>query len=68
MGEGDRTTGVRSFRELRVWQQSMTLVEHVYQFTRLFPAQEIYGLTSQMRRAAVSIPSNIAEGHVREST
>jgi four helix bundle protein len=44
----------------------MDLVEQVYQLTQTFPSQEIYGLISQMRRAAVSIPSNIAEGHTRE--
>ncbi|OGB94249.1 MAG: hypothetical protein A3H39_07100 [candidate division NC10 bacterium RIFCSPLOWO2_02_FULL_66_22] len=55
-----------SFRDLRVWQMAMDLMEDVYRLTRSFPRQEIYGLTSQMRRAAVSIPSNIAEGHTRE--
>lgn len=55
-----------SFRDLRVWQVAMDLVEDVYRLTRSFPRQEIYGLTSQMQRAAVSIPSNIAEGHTRE--
>jgi four helix bundle protein len=68
MAERDRAQGVRSYRELRVWQQGMSLVEQVYQLTKQFPAQEVSGLTSQMRRAAVSVPSNIAEGHVREST
>lgn len=58
--------GVASFRDLRVWQSGMDLVEAIYRLTRDFPAQERYGLTSQMRRAAVSIPSNIAEGHARE--
>lgn len=57
---------VSSFRDLRVWQAGMDLVEKVYLLTRNFPAQEMYGLTNQMRRAAVSIPSNIAEGHSRE--
>ena len=57
---------INSFRDLRVWQQGMDLVEHIYRITHSFPAHEIYGLTSQMRRAAVSIPSNIAEGHTRE--
>ncbi|HEX8174488.1 MAG TPA: four helix bundle protein [Pyrinomonadaceae bacterium] len=59
---------INSFRDLRVWQVSMDLVERVYQLTQTFPSQEIYGLTIQMRRAAVSIPSNIAEGHTREHT
>ena len=62
------TTVVNSFRDLRVWQAGMALVERVYELTRPFPTQEAYGLTGQMRRAAVSIPSNIAEGHTREHT
>jgi four helix bundle protein len=57
---------VNSFRDLRVWQAGMDLVERVYRLTEAFPVQECYGLTSQMRRAAVSVPSNIAEGHTRE--
>jgi four helix bundle protein len=59
---------INSFRDLRVWQGEMDLVEQVYRLTQTFPAQEIYGLTNQMRRAAVSVPSNIAEGHTREHT
>jgi four helix bundle protein len=51
-----------SFRELRVWQQAMDLAVVVYQGTEAFPKHELYGLASQMRRAAVSVPSNIAEG------
>lgn len=57
---------INSFRDLRVWQAGMDLVEKVYFLTQTFPKQEIYGLTSQMQRAAVSIPSNIAEGHTRD--
>lgn len=57
---------MKSFRELRVWQAAMDLVEKVYSLTQGFPKHETYGLTSQIRRAAVSIPSNIAEGHTRE--
>ena len=57
---------MKSFRELRVWQAAMNLVEKVYRVARTFPKQEIYGLASQIQRAAVSIPSNIAEGHTRE--
>ena len=53
------------YRELTVWQKSLDLVVLVYRFTQKFPVQEQYGLTSQMRRAAVSIPSNIAEGSRR---
>lgn len=59
---------INSFRDLRVWQAGMDLVESVYLLTRSFPADEKHGLISQMRRAAVSIPSNIAEGHTREHT
>ncbi len=57
---------VKSFRDLRVWQAGIELVENVYRLTRTFPQHKLYGLTGQMRRAAVSIPSNIAEGHTRE--
>ena len=55
-----------SFRDLRVWQEAMLLVEDVYRLTRRFPPDERFGLTSQMRRAAVSIPSNIGEGARRK--
>jgi four helix bundle protein len=54
-----------SYKELIVWQRSMELVEEIYVLTRLFPKEEVYGIISQMRRAAVSIPSNIAEGRQR---
>jgi len=56
----------KGFRDLRVWQCGMELVEEVYRPTRCFPKEELYGLTSQLRRAAVSIPSNIAEGQTRK--
>ena len=58
---------VRHFRELIVWQRSMQLSLAIYDLTRDFPREEMYGLTSQMRRASVSILSNIAEGHGRHS-
>ena len=58
----------RNHRELRVWQFAMVLVERIYALTATFPKDEVYGLTSQMRRAAVSIPSNIAEGAARGTT
>jgi four helix bundle protein len=58
---------VASFRELVVWQKSMHLATIVYRLTQGFPREEIYGLSSQMRRCAVSIPSNIAEGSGRSS-
>ncbi len=56
---------VRNYKELIVWQRGMDLVEAVYKVTRCFPRDEIYALTSQVRRAVVSIPSNIAEGQGR---
>ena len=59
---------VRNYRELIVWQKAMDLVELVYQATKQFPKEELYGLTSQIRRSAVSVPSNIAEGQARKST
>jgi four helix bundle protein len=55
-----------SFRSLKVWQAAMTLVEDVYRVTRTFPLQERFGLTSQLRRTAVSVPSNIGEGKRRK--
>ena len=59
---------IKNYRDLRVWQSGMDLVVMVYELSDKFPAKEMYGLTSQIRRAAVSVPSNIAEGHTREST
>lgn len=59
---------VRSYRDLVAWQKAMELVVRVYTCTQTFPKAETYGLISQMRRAAVSVPSNIAEGHARIST
>jgi four helix bundle protein len=53
---------IHSFRDLTVWQKALTLAEHVYLTTEKLPKSETFGLTSQMRRAVVSIPSNIAEG------
>ncbi len=58
----------KAHQRLEAWQQSMKLVKHIYKSTASFPREELYGLTSQMRRAAVSIPSNIAEGAARETT
>jgi four helix bundle protein len=57
-----------SFRDLVVWQRAMQLTVAVYCLTQQFPREEIYGLTSQIRRSAVSVPSNIAEGHGRLNT
>jgi four helix bundle protein len=59
---------VRSYRDLEAWQKAMLLVEECYRASGAFPASEIYGLTSQLRRAAVSIPANIAEGRARLHT
>lgn len=56
---------LRSYKELIVWQKAIELVEEIYALTRLLPRDELYGLISQMRRSAVSIPSNIAEGYKR---
>lgn len=57
----------RQFRDLLVWQRSMRLAELVYDATKQFPREELFGLASQMRRAAVSVPGNIAEGQGRHS-
>jgi four helix bundle protein len=55
----------QSYKELILWQKAMDLAELLYKSTADFPKQEIYGITSQLRRSAVSIPSNIAEGYSR---
>lgn len=57
----------RAHKKLDVWQESVNFATHIYQITEMFPRSETYGLSSQMRRAAVSIPSNIAEGAARAS-
>jgi four helix bundle protein len=58
---------INSYRDLLVWEQAMTLAAEVYKLTRLWPKEELYGLTSQARRAATSVPANIAEGYGREN-
>ena len=59
---------IRSFKDLMAWQKAMARCERVYEITRQHPADERFGLTSQMRRAAVAVPSNIAEGYGRRAT
>ncbi|MFN8251158.1 MAG: four helix bundle protein [Ferruginibacter sp.] len=59
---------IKSYRDLIIWQKSVALVTNIYDVTGGFPSSEIYGLTNQLRRCAVSIPSNIAEGYGRNST
>lgn len=56
---------VRTFKDLKVWQKSYSLVLEVYKATKIFPSEEKFGLVSQIRRAATSVPSNIAEGYAR---
>src|SRR3954470_19154095 len=60
--------GTQSYKDLVVWQKAIAVVKSVYSLTQNFPAEERYGLVSQMRRAAVSIPSNVAEGQARHTT
>jgi four helix bundle protein len=64
-GEGD--TMIESFKDLIVWQKAMDFADEVYRLTKLFPKEELYSLTNQIRRAVVSIPSNIAEGKDRHA-
>jgi len=58
---------IRSYRDLRVWQEGMGLAEACYLLTKRFPKDELFGMTSQIRRAASSVPANIAEGYGRDS-
>ena len=64
----DAPATTRSYRDLVVWQKAIAFVKQIYLLTRCYPADERFGLVSQMRRAAVSIPSNIAEGQARRTT
>ena len=59
---------IQSYRDLTIWQDGITLAVSVYKITADFPKAELYGLTSQLRRASASVPANIAEGHGREHT
>lgn len=61
-------SSIKSYRDLEVWKKSINLVKEIYKITSSFPKEEIYGLTAQLRRASISVPSNIAEGRSREST
>lgn len=58
---------MKTFRDLLIWQKAMNLVTNTYQITQKFPKEELFGLTSQIRRSAISLPSNIAEGYGRDS-
>ena len=58
---------IKNYKDLNIWKRSIEIVENIYKITKNFPKEEIYGLTSQLRRSAVSIPSNIAEGFARFS-
>jgi four helix bundle protein len=66
MNDATRTMKIRNFRELEVWKLGKEIVLDVYRVTKDFPKEEMYGLVSQMRRAVVSIPSNVAEGFNRK--
>lgn len=59
---------IQSYRELKVWQKGMDLAVSCYEATKTYPRSELYGLTSQIRRAATSVPANIAEGQARQHT
>ena len=61
------STEIKSYRDLVVWQQAMDFAAAIYEATKNWPKEEVYGLTSQVRRAAVSVPANIAEGYGREN-
>ena len=58
---------IKNYKDLDIWKRSIGVVENIYKITKNFPKEEMYGLTSQLRRSAVSIPSNIAEGFARFS-
>jgi len=61
-----RSVGIKSYKDLAVWRRGMDIAARVYELTKNFPEREVFGLTAQMRRASVSVPSNIAEGRCRQ--
>ena len=67
MGNGTEKNRVQAYRDLQVWQDGMTLAVTCYRLTQSFPKEELYGMISQIRRSACSIPANIAEGNGREN-
>jgi len=68
VNESSSQQAIRDYKDLHVWQKGMQLAKEIYLLTGKFPSEEKFGLVSQMRRAAVSIPSNIAEGQARNTT
>ena len=58
---------IKNFRDLHIWKRSVELVENIYKITKTFPKEELFGLVSQMRRSAVSVPANIVEGCARRT-
>jgi four helix bundle protein len=64
---GQRTSVIRSYRDLEVWQEAMVLAEDCYTLTKSIPRNELFGMTGQIRRSAVSVPANIAEGYGRDN-
>jgi four helix bundle protein len=68
MNDSSRQQPIRDYKDLHVWQKAMELAKQIYLLTSRFPSEEKFGLVSQLRRAAVSVPSNIAEGQARNTT
>jgi four helix bundle protein len=68
MNDSSRQQPIRDYKDLDVWQKAMELAKQIYLLTSRFPSEEKFGLVSQLRRAAVSVPSNIAEGQARNTT